>query len=188
MPTTANRKYPYPALTDAPDGASQMQALAQSVDADVQAIATATNSAYVYAVGTVSGGLGQAIPDATSTTVLWTTVGTPAQAHNTGSWNAGVRTVALDGIYSIQVQVTYPQVNTLHGSRQATMYVSGTCVASHVMNPDLNYSAYLQLSYLGPLTAGQTITVFTFQSETTTQRLVPDDGACFFSMARISAL
>lgn len=36
MPTTPNRYYPYPSLSDPPNGAAQIQALAEAVDTDVQ--------------------------------------------------------------------------------------------------------------------------------------------------------
>lgn len=58
MPNTANRTYPYPALTDPANGPLAFQQLAQAVDTDVAKILTAAPMA--FQVGTASASMGGA--------------------------------------------------------------------------------------------------------------------------------
>ena len=51
MPTTPNRQYPYPALSSANDPPRDFQLLAEALDADVNALMTASPIAPVYAAG-----------------------------------------------------------------------------------------------------------------------------------------
>lgn len=52
MGTTANRSYPYPDPTDPADMAGGLQALAEAVDTDVEALVSLTNAAVPFCVVT----------------------------------------------------------------------------------------------------------------------------------------
>jgi hypothetical protein len=183
MPTYGG--LPYFTLQDPPDGASQQQALAQAADQRMTADEAARIAAYVYAVNTS----GQAIPDQNSTVVQWTTVDPSGDnAHNTGTWNAGVRTIAYDGVYVVRVRLTFPAVNTVIGIRQVSLYVNGDPADYDQKAPSTTSSTRLEAAYVGPIKAGQTVQVFTYQSQSTTQRLTSDPGACSFMLARVSSL
>lgn len=85
MPTTPIFSFPYPALTDPPNGAAQIQALAEAVEtelnatnADVTATQTVTNK---FATGATVQNFQPALANFTSTsyTETFTTSNTPAQ-------------------------------------------------------------------------------------------------------------
>jgi hypothetical protein len=84
MPTTPIFAFPYPALTDAPNGAAQIQALAEAVEtelnatnADVTAVQTVTNK---FATGATVQNFQAALANFTGTsyTETFTTSNTPA--------------------------------------------------------------------------------------------------------------
>jgi hypothetical protein len=84
MPTTPIFAFPYPALTDAPNGAAQIQALAEAVEtelnntnADVTAVQTVTN---LFATGVTVQNFQAALANFTGTsyTETFTTSNTPA--------------------------------------------------------------------------------------------------------------
>lgn len=75
---TLNRNYPYPSGTDANDVPYRMQALAEAIDADVEALSDAVNNTWTYTVN--STGFDQTIAGAmvTLTGMAVTEVDVPA--------------------------------------------------------------------------------------------------------------
>lgn len=98
MPSTTRFGFPYPALTDPPNGPTQIGALATSVDTALGTLtdATAANFAALAASGEWT--LGANLNIGTPTLINnWTAVGTPSGITH----SAGTFTVATAGVYAI---------------------------------------------------------------------------------------
>lgn len=148
---TTSRGYPYPALTDAPNGPSQLQSLATAIDSDVGAVTTC-----LVLSNTTATTLGN------NTEKLFTTWSAGATV-DTGdlSQSGGIITIGSAGVYRWDATIDFATAATgsivqayvkKNGSTQlADGNQSGALSASHVtrLNPGGTLTS--------PLSAGDTL-------------------------------
>lgn len=174
MPTTANRGYRYPALTDFPNGPQAVESLAEDVDADVTAL---QQGRMVQRNATLS------IPDSTPTGIASFNLGS-IYSKGSVAYGSGIFTAGVTGLYLWNLVTNWPATTPAH-VRQFWVLLNGSnddrgrlaipFDAAHGTVP-------MTAGGLIPLTAGDTVQAVVWQSTGGAVVITPE----FFSLARIA--
>jgi hypothetical protein len=151
----------------------------------LNALATAVN-AYFTARQNMSQTAGMSVPDSDITTVYgWA----PAEATvNMGTYSAGVRTIAADGFYQVNAQLTYPAVAASTGSRQCRLYVNGVRVVYNAGAPSSTQDSTVAVTWAGTLHVGDQVLVAAYQSQGSAQGLQNAAGANTWQIVRLGPI
>lgn len=163
MPQNTSRGYTYPLYTDASDFPSQIQDLAQDIDADVQTLVNRINVAYQGAGCAVrASGVNQAIAANTDVTATYA----EELYDNASMFDLGTSTsivnITKTGLYLATGRVTFlSNGNATIGARQISFVSSGSLgtVGRKSVQGHTSVSTAVQLTILFWALAGTTFTM-----------------------------
>lgn len=117
------RGYPYPALTDAPSGPTQMQALAQAVDTDMQAVADARTPVSVKRVRASSASI--AVDDSTVYQMVFYNQGVTydQDPHDYLDYASGLFTLKAAGLWGWELSLDWPDVPSGTPQHHRDLYI-----------------------------------------------------------------
>ena len=128
---------------------------------------------------------GQSIPNASQTTVTgWTLV----ESSGGSSYSAGVWTIAVDGVYNIISQISYPIAGSPVGIRKSVLYKNSTVIDVTSLDGDSGHITTLTNAMTISLLAGDTVHVETYQSQGSSQSLTTGAGENHITITRIGPL
>lgn len=184
--TTPNFGWPYPGQDDEADGAGQIQALAEAIDADVQAIADdvaglagggggggGSTASATFSAGTTA----QSIPNAADTVVAFGTEvdGDPLVTRSTS--DAGHKfTLGASRIWAISTTVRYAN-HGAGGEKAVSLRTTGGVTLAHAGGAAAGIPATYPLSCTRYLASGTEIIVVCYQGTGGSRTLEPNAGA-----------
>jgi hypothetical protein len=190
MPTTPNYSIPYPALSDSPNGPSQLQSLATVTDTALQGLQTSITSltAKVTPVCSVTRATTQSIANSAFTNpISWSGV---VNSRNGGVWDSANPTrltvpVGAGGLYSAMAGCAFAANGT--GARGIYFQKNGTTLLRGMNLPNSGASLFTEL-FLDreiDLVAGDYLEVIPWQNSGGALNIVAQDGVPFCVFRRV---